>query len=50
MSSNTFVDGARMSGVCAFIVGYFASARNIDFSYLPLWYRVHTQLNSPHND
>ena len=23
MSSNTFVNGARMSGVCAFIVGYF---------------------------
>ena len=23
MSSNVFVNGARMSGVCAFIAGYF---------------------------
>ena len=50
MSSNAFVNGARMNGVCAFIAGYFehehenvvnTSASNTDFSHLPMRYRVH---------
>ena len=51
MSSNAFVNGARMSGICAFIAGYFETHEHktllihrtatVIYSHLPLRYRVH---------
>ena len=50
MSSNAFVKGARMSGVCAFIAGYFEYEQKtllihrpatLIFSHPPMRYRVH---------
>ena len=50
MSSNAFVNGARMSGICAFIAGYFEYEHKtllihrtaaVNFSHLPMRYRVH---------
>ena len=48
--NSAFVNGTRVSGVCAFIAGYFeyehknvvnTSASNTDFSHLPMRYHVH---------
>ena len=50
MSSNAFVNGARTSGICAFIAGYFEyehktllihRTATVIFSHLPMRYRVH---------
>ena len=50
MSSNAFVNGAHMSGVCEFIAGYFEyeckmllihRPATLIFLHLPMRYRVH---------
>ena len=50
MSSNVLVNGTRMSGICAFIAGYFEYEHKtllihrpatLIFSHLPMRYRVH---------
>ena len=44
MSSNVFVNGARMSGVCAFIAGYFEYEHKTLLVHLPATLILRTYL------